>query len=314
MKSQKYRCLHKFVWLCIILLLIFSIIPNLIPEYWFTDIFSNFKFQYLVVSILCFVIVVFLFKRKWLAMLVLVISIGWNSYYILPYYFINKNETIKVEQELKISSINLLSSNSEVSLVERYIQQENPDVIILMEFTSQWQSLLNTTIQNYPHHHLVPREDNFGIAVLSKHPLDSKTDYFGLNQKPSIVSELKLNNKSLTLIATHPVPPLGKHAFELRKKQMDYLIQNRSKFSDELVILGDFNNSSFSNYFQDLLQTDLKDSRLGFGLLPTWPANFSILQTTLDHCLVSKNINVIDRAVGENIGSDHFPISVTIEF
>ena len=80
------------------------------------------------------------------------------------------------------------------------------------------------------------------------------------------------------------------------------------------MVVGDFNNSSFSTYFQKLTETDLKDSRLGFGLLPTWPANISFLQTTLDHILVSENIQVLDRTVGENIGSDHLPISVEIGF
>ena len=314
MKSQKFKCLRKLVWLCSILLLALSLLPNLIPEYWLIDIFSNFKLQYLAVSIFCFVMVIFLFQQKWPAMLVLLISIGWNSYYILPYYFSNKNETMEAEHQLKISSINLLSSNAEVNLVEKYIQQENPTVIVLMELTPQWETLLKDIIQNYPYHHLVPREDNFGIAVLSKHPLKAKTAYFGINQKPSIVSELNFNAKKLTIVATHPAAPVDEKAFELRNQQMNNLMESRLNFSDYLVVIGDFNNSSFSNHFQKLLEANLKDSRLGFGLLPTWPANFTPLQTTLDHCLVSKNINVIDRTVGQNVGSDHLPISVVIEF
>ena len=314
MKQQKYKCLHKLIWICSIALLLLSFIPNLFPHYWFTDIFSNFKLQYVIASVFCLVIVLFLFRRKILASLLLMLSIGFNTFYIFPYYFNAEDESIKVENRLKMVSINLLSSNTEVDLVEAYISKENPDLIVLMEFTPQWKRLLHKTISAYHFNHLEPRNDNFGIAILSKKPIEAKTDYFQLNQKPSIVSQLNFNNKPLTIIATHPVPPLGEHAFELRNKHMDYLIKNRSKFSDRLVVVGDFNNSSFSTYFQELIETDLKDSRIGFGLLPTWPANISFLQTTLDHILVSENIQVLDRTVGENIGSDHLPISVKIGF
>ncbi|MBW2961169.1 endonuclease/exonuclease/phosphatase family protein [Mesonia aestuariivivens] len=314
MKQQKYKCLHKLIWLCCIALFLLSIIPNLLANYWLADIFSNFKFQYLIASICLLMVVYFLFKKKWLASFVLLLSICWNSYYILPYYLKHKDENIVSEHNLKINSINLLSSNDQVRLVETYLAKENPDVIVLLEFTPKWQSLLKKTIQDYAYSHFVPRNDNFGIAILSKKQLKAKTAYFKLNEKPSIVSELKFAKKTLTLIATHPAAPVDKNAFELRNLQMNYLIENRSNYSDHLIIIGDFNNSSFSNHFQKLLKKDLRDSRLGFGILPTWPANFSLLQTTLDHCLVSKNIQVIERKVGENIGSDHLPISISLKF
>jgi endonuclease/exonuclease/phosphatase (EEP) superfamily protein YafD len=89
-------------------------------------------------------------------------------------------------------------------------------------------------------------------------------------------------------------------------------LNRRSKLSEKLIIAGDFNTSSFSNHFSKLTNGDLKDSRIGFGLLPTWPANYLMLQTTLDHFLVSKNLEVIERSTGKNIGSDHLPINIII--
>jgi endonuclease/exonuclease/phosphatase (EEP) superfamily protein YafD len=89
-------------------------------------------------------------------------------------------------------------------------------------------------------------------------------------------------------------------------------LNRRSKLSEKLIIAGDFNTSSFSNHFSKLTNGDLKDSRIGFGLLPTWPANYLMLQTTLNHFLVSKNLEVIERSTGKNIGSDHLPINIII--
>jgi hypothetical protein len=60
------------------------------------------------------------------------LSIGFNTFYIFPYYFNAEDESIKVENRLKMVSINLLSSNTEVDLVQAYISKENPDLIVLM--------------------------------------------------------------------------------------------------------------------------------------------------------------------------------------
>lgn len=142
--------------------------------------------------------------------------------------------------------------------------------------------------------------------------MNSSIDYFELNDKPSIVADLNIGSDQFSLVATHPIPPINQHTFENRNKQLSNILNKRSKFSEKLIIAGDFNTSSFSNHFSKLTNGDLKDSRIGFGLLPTWPANYLMLQTTLDHFLISKNLEVIERSTGKNIGSDHLPISIVI--
>lgn len=284
--------------------------PNIFPEYWLIDIFSNFKLQYLFISVLLLIISGLLLKKKVSALVLLVISILWNGYYIAPYYFSSNGVKSNNDSAFKISSINLLSSNSETALVKNYIRKEDPDVLVLLEFTPGWENDLLPIIKNYPYKKLVTRTDNFGIALLSKFEMTSSIDYFDLNNKPSIVGDLKIENKRYSIIATHPVPPINQTSFKNRNQQLTNIINKRHTFSDNLIIVGDFNMSSFSYHFNSLIQDDMKDSRLGFGLLPTWPAGFKILQTTLDHCLVSKNLTVIDRSTGENIGSDHLPVNI----
>lgn len=253
-----------------------------------------------------------LLKRRILALILIGIPVLWNAYYIAPFYFSFNDEPFENDGNFKISSINLLSSNSETHLVREYIKKEDPDVLVLLELTPGWERLLFKEIETYPFKKLVPRTDNFGIAVLSKFEMKSSVDYFDLNDKPSIIGDLIIRNENYTLVATHPVPPISQATFKKRNKQLFNIIKRRSSFWENLIIIGDFNTSSFSNHFQSLVQNDMKDSRNGFGLFPTWPADWKILQTTIDHCLVSKNLNVIDRSTGGNIGSDHLPINIII--
>lgn len=307
---MKISFLNKLIWISTITILLVSILPNIISSYWLLDIFSNFKLQYLFISIGLFLVVLISFKKKLSAIILLLIAIIWNSYFIVPYFFQTNNSVYT--KEIKITSVNLLSSNSKDNLVINYITKEDPDILILMELTPKWEEKLKTIINEFKYREIVPRMDNFGIAVLSKYKMDSHIDYFDLNDKPSIVSNFELNNQILSVIATHPIPPINQATFERRNKQLTNIIRDRNKFSDNLIIAGDFNTSSFSNHFNKLVNGDLMDSRIGFGLLPTWPADYEILQTTLDHFLVSKNLKVIDRKTGPNIGSDHLPINIVI--
>lgn len=304
--------LRKIIWIAIFGILIVSILPNIFSNYWLIDIFSNFKMQYLLLSILLLLISILLLKKKILALILITISILWNGYYIAPYYLTSNNTATKSDSNFKISSINLLSSNSKIDLVKNYIRNEDPDILILMEFTPEWKNELVPITGNYKYKKLFPSTDNFGIAMLSKFEMESSIDYFELNDKPSIIGNLTIENQEYTIVATHPIPPISQRTFENRNKQLSNIISKRSIFSDNLIVVGDFNTSSFSNHFSTLIQGDLKDSRIGFGLLTTWPADYKIFQTTLDHCLVSKNLNVLERSKGENIGSDHLPIIIVI--
>lgn len=68
-------------------------------------------------------------------------------------------------------------------------------------------------------------------------------------------------------------------------------------------------------------KTGLKNSRQGFGLLPTWPIKTNyppyakipsfltgLLSIPIDHCLISPDIKVAKTRTGPNVGSDHRPL------
>ena len=307
---MKKSFLKKLIWLLVIGALLVSFLPNILSNYWLIDIFSNFKFQYLVLSVLLLFPSYFFLKKKVPAVLLLLVCILWNLYFIIPYYI--KSDNSNSSNKFKITSINLLSSNSSEDLVLQYINQENPDVLILMELTPSWVQKLSPVMDKYASKEIVPRTDNFGIALLSKYPMKTTIDYFKLNNKPSIIGDFNIEDQNFTIVATHPVPPINQQTFEHRNMQLASIIRNRSQFSNNLIIAGDFNTSSFSNHFNQLIDHDLKDSRIGFGLLPTWPADFRFAQTTLDHFLLSDHLKVIERNTGPDIGSDHLPINLVI--
>ena len=59
-------------------------------------------------------------------------------------------------------------------------------------------------------------------------------------------------------------------------------------------------------------QTGLRDSALGFGVQPTWPAGMLLARIQIDQCLVSEDLKVVRRDVGPDVGSDHLPLVVEL--
>jgi hypothetical protein len=73
------------------------------------------------------------------------------------------------------------------------------------------------------------------------------------------------------------------------------------------------NLTPWSFHFKVLLRvTGLHDSARGFGVQPSWPNNNPFLRIPLDHVLHSPDIVVLQRTIGPDVKSDHFPVIVDL--
>jgi endonuclease/exonuclease/phosphatase (EEP) superfamily protein YafD len=79
-------------------------------------------------------------------------------------------------------------------------------------------------------------------------------------------------------------------------------------------VVGDLNVTPWSPTFRDLLQAPgLVDTARGRGLRGTWPVCLPGMRIPIDHCLVSGDLQVLDRQVGPGVGSDHFPVMADLQ-
>lgn len=249
-------------------------------------------------------------KNKSILFLLPLIIIPYVVYNEMGYFYTGENAKGE-EKNLKIISINIFSQNNEYQYLQKYINEETADVIVLQELTPEWQKNVEFIREKYPYYKEEPRSNNFGIAVYSKIPLDTvMTKNYIDDMHPSLIGELKVNGKPVSILMTHPVPPLPTQArFERRNKQYKLIKEEIDAMSTEnIIMIGDLNSTVYSPNFK-LLQSDkLKDARAGFGLQNSWNAFIPILRTNIDQCWVSKNIKVTNFYRGEDIKSDHFPI------
>ncbi|MFT4834303.1 MAG: endonuclease/exonuclease/phosphatase (EEP) superfamily protein YafD [Flavobacteriaceae bacterium] len=304
------KLLHAALTLIMIFTSIFSVLGYFGVSHWLLDLPSHFKPQYLIVLVVGTSILLVSKKRIALIFAPFILA---SAFEVVPLYF-GGNKNNELTSSTKIVCINLLSSNRQFEAVEQFIESKSPDIIVLQEFSPLWQQMLEPKFAAYPYQLALPRNDNFGIAVYSKVSFSELKELtVGPAGLPSIQGDFELDGKTVTLMATHPLPPVGPEYFKLRNGQLSELGKLASASPNEFILLGDLNTSSFSFHFKALLkESNLIDSRKGFGLLTTWPTWFLPAQTTLDHCLVSQGIYVKSREVGPDIGSDHLPIFIEL--
>ena len=264
-----------------------------------------------------------LWNKKWI--LFSIIGFLLNAFPVASLYFTSDfpAETKNKENTQIISVLlsNVFSSNNRYNLLLNQIETNKPDFIIVLELSPAWANALKPIEEYYPHNIVIPRNDNFGIALYSKQPLhDIEIHDFAQNSIPTISANYQINkstNKNLQIIATHPLPPINASLAEQQVVHLQKLASYINKQDKSQVLLaGDFNSTPWSPHYKNLIQqTNLSNTRQGFGIYPSWPTGLksSLLQIPLDHIFVSKGIHTKAFKTLQSINSDHLPVYVKLE-
>lgn len=217
--------------------------------------------------------------------------------------------------KLRLVSLNVLTSNLKTDLVLNFLRASDADIIILLEVNDRWIDRLMPLKAIYPYYAVVPREDNFGIALFSKLPLaETNVIEFGGAEVPSITAQIKLADREIFLLGTHPLPPGSADYARMRNEQLEKIKVLVQQQSLPTVVIGDLNTTPWSPYFSDLLQgTGLKNTSQGRGLFNSWPAGLPWLGIPIDHCLVTPQFAVLKKQLGPQVGSDHLPVIIDLQ-
>lgn len=276
---------------------------------WFLDLFSHFRVQYLVS--LSLIGVLFLAgSRRWRAVVFFAFALI-NFLLIAPFYLGRQDVAPGNARVMRAMMINVNTHYGDPHRVRQVIQEVDSDVLVLEEISSRWMNDLDCLESAYPHSHLQTRDDNFGIGLFSKFPfMESEIVYVGEAAVPTIIATLDNGREPFCIIATHPPPPFGATYSRWRNDQLEQL---PDYISSELpvLLLGDLNMTPWSYHFRKLIKrSGLRDSSRGCGIQPTWPSFNPLFFIPIDYCLHSPDIVVLSKVIGDDIGSDHYPVIV----
>jgi endonuclease/exonuclease/phosphatase (EEP) superfamily protein YafD len=326
--------LTKFFYYLIILVSFLVIVVSLLSlsynnTRWWMKAMDFPRLQYLVVAFGCLVIFG-LRNQKWTfwpisLMVGLLATVVIQGGFIFPYTPLTQPKVASLSPaqvdpsaQVRLMLANVYMHNREADALLDVVQQTDPDMLLLMETDQWWIDQVAPLRERYRHHHELPLDNTYGMALYSRYPLeDFITKFFQHDSVPSFHCRVQLPDGSrFSFHGVHPVPPvLSEHPDNRNQKEKELvkvgaLVKERSL---PTVVAGDFNDVAWSNtsrLFQ--MSGGLQDTRVGRGLYDSFDANSWIMRWPLDHVYVSEEFRVMSFRKLNYFGSDHFPIYVAL--
>jgi endonuclease/exonuclease/phosphatase (EEP) superfamily protein YafD len=285
--------------------------------HWYLDLTSHFKRQYLLVGVVTLVCG-WWGDRRWRKALIGVslLCVVLNLVEIVPWYLPQKATTLPSAVPLRLLHSNVLVRNRQYASVISLVRETKPDIAVFQEVNAGWLTALEVIRDQLPYTYAEPDAVGFGNVIYSVLPLEQPSvQFLGQTKVSSLVAQVRKGAQSVTLITTHPPPPIRAALFQSRNQLLTAIAPYVRSQTSPVILLGDFNISLWSPYYKRLeADSGLRNSRAGFGLLPSWSprAWLSLLAIPIDHCLVSPGITVLKTQTGRNVGSDHLPLIVDV--
>ncbi|MEW6491735.1 MAG: endonuclease/exonuclease/phosphatase family protein [Cyanobacteriota bacterium] len=188
------------------------------------------------------------------------------------------------------------------------VREEKPDIAVFLEVGKTGAKKLEVLKDILPYSIAHQDVDIDGTAIYSKLPLENKSVKSLGGGRRSVLADVTIQGKVISIIASHPSMALGKPYFEERNSQLDAIAVYVANMKNPLVV-GDFNVTMWSPYYKQFVgKAKLRNARTGFGILPTWPTKYPLLSIPIDHCFVRGDIKVLKMRLGRSVGSDHLPV------
>ncbi len=280
------------------------------------ELLCHFQFQYFIASLV--ILLLLLTLRRPRAAILAGAALIVSGAALAPLWFTSPNSAradAEPTKAFRILHANVLSSNQQTAPLFDLIAREQPDLLALHEVNARWIDALAGLADDYPYRDGAQREDDFGILVLSRTPLqEAAVRHFGSSRVPSVTFQIRVHDVTVQVVATHTMPPMSAAAQSARDEHLTRMTDFAKARSEPLIIVGDLNTTMWAPSHRRLCdELGLTNTRQGFGVLPSWPALFpALMRLPIDHCLVGDGITVLDCRLGPDIGSDHLPMIIDL--
>lgn len=258
-------------------------------------------------------------RRTWAFGAALAGALGWQVYAIWPYTPLAETESkalaaCDADSRVTLLVANVLIKNREAQPLLALVERVNPDLVLLVETDSWWDRQLESLKKAYPHAISHPQENNYGIHLFSRfEPVGPAVRFLVEDQVPSIKTGLRLpSGARIDLYGLHPKPPPLQ---DTEERDAELLIVGKEVRAEAApsIVAGDLNDVAWSRtnrLFRNV--SGLLDPRVGRGPYATFNADWPLLKWPLDHVFFEESFRLLEIAVMDDIGSDHFPFYVAL--
>lgn len=278
---------------------------------WPLDLFSHFRVQY---ALLFLVVAIALFAlRSPLLGAVSAVGALFAAIPIVGYMGVQTAHAEAGSPRFRVVTFNTWFRNHDYAAIGRFLEQTQPDVIVIEERSQQEALRLGEYLASYPHSFNEPRPH--GVVVFARWPIVSAESLL-LTEGGVLAARVTLDwhGRQVTVLGAHLHWPLGPKNSRMRNAELQSIATFAATRTEPLIVAGDFNVTPWSRHFRAALdRSGLSDSAAGHGLAPSWPSQFPPLGIRIDHCLVSRHWRSTDVRLGPSLGSDHLPLIADLE-
>lgn len=284
---------------------------------WLPELASHFRPQYAAALVLLAAGALAMGRRR-LALCALVVMVP-NLWVAAPYLVplvLPDTAASQPAGGLSLLSLNLFYRNTDHQRVRDYLQQAQPDLLVVAELTPDWLRALQPVLDTYPYQLATDQPGPWGLGVYSRFPmLNARRTDLGVPGSVNVMATVAFPGGPVQLTAVHLSSPTSPRAAARRNLQLARLagLLGAQDSAIPRLLLGDLNATPFSPHLRDLLdRTGMRDARQAQGLLGTWPRWLPILQIPIDYCIVDPALVVTSVGRGPGVGSDHYPLEVRL--
>lgn len=288
--------------------------------------FPRIQISFLILINIGLALAVYSFQQPWhfLILGALLASLVYQCWLIFPYTILAKKQVLNYQggpsdNEISILVSNVLMTNRAYQKLIDLINFRNPDIFLTLESDKGWEEALDQLEDRNPYTVKVPLDNLYGMHLYSKLPLkDMEVRYLIKDDIPSIHGFVSLDNGLKAKIhCLHPRPPSPSESDTSTNRDAEILlvgdkIEENPKLT---LVFGDLNDVAWSRttkIFQRV--SGLMDPRRGRGFFNTFTTEYYFLRWPLDHVFHSNDFTLIDIAREKNIGSDHFPMYIKLNY
>ena len=288
--------------------------------------FPRIQISFLIICVIIASVYVYDFEPLWhiLAVVVLGLSLLYQFKKIFPYTYISRKQVLKYDGSnpngnISILVSNVLTPNKRSDKLIDLVNERKPDIILTLETDKRWEEELSVLEEEYKNTVKIPKDNLYGMHLYSKLELQEvKVRYLVQDDIPSIHGYVILRNgKRVRFHCLHPMPPSPTESETSTNRDAELLMLGRDVDveKDSILVFGDLNDVAWSRttrLFQKL--SGLMDPRIGRGFFNTFHSKYFLLRWPLDHVFHTKDFTLIDIARERNIGSDHFPMYIKLNY
>jgi endonuclease/exonuclease/phosphatase (EEP) superfamily protein YafD len=212
---------------------------------------------------------------------------------------------------VRIIAANVKMSNRAYDRLIRMVEENDPDIVILMEVDEAWIEGVARLRERLPVVVEQAQDNAYGMALYSRLELEDPEVRFTLIENvPSIRTAVVLpDGQKFRLYAVHPEPPVPH--MDTLGRDGEIILVGKEVVEDPLpvIVSGDLNDVAWSHTtrrFQRL--AGLLDPRVGRGFFNSFDARFWFLRWPLDHLFHDPHFRLVSMTRLPHIGSDHFPM------